>query len=202
MRALPMPRALSGSTGSGAVGDDPCRDAPRGADALGVPRPALLRRLARRGARTCARRRARGGDRCRQIVRDGAVLRLPTHQPRLTRDDEKLWQRLEPLLAVDDLRPPRVRELAEALGLEPEATARLMKRFERFGRVASVAANRYFLPGRSRALPMSRVNSPRLTPPAALPPLVQGPLGRRPQFDDRNPRISRPGRCHSPKTAT
>ena len=48
---------------------------------------------------------------------------------------------------VDDLRPPRVRELAEALALEPEITARLMKRFERFGRVASVAANRYFLPG-------------------------------------------------------
>jgi selenocysteine-specific elongation factor len=74
------------------------------------------------------------------------VLRLPTHQPRLTREDEKLWQRLEPLLMVDDLRPPRVRELAEALALEPETTTRLMKRFERFGRVASVAANRYFLP--------------------------------------------------------
>jgi len=80
------------------------------------------------------------------IVRDGAVLRLPAHQPRLTRDDERLWQRLEPLLAADNLRPPRVRELAEALGLEPEATTRYLKRFERFGRVAPVAANRYFLP--------------------------------------------------------
>jgi selenocysteine-specific elongation factor len=39
-----------------------------------------------------------------------------------------------------------VRELAETLGLEPEAAARLMKRFERFGRVAPVAPNRYFLP--------------------------------------------------------
>jgi selenocysteine-specific elongation factor len=80
------------------------------------------------------------------IVRDGAVLRLPTHQPRLSRDDEKLWRRVEPLLAAADLRPPRVRELATALGIEPEAAARLMKRFERFGRVAPVAANRYFLP--------------------------------------------------------
>jgi selenocysteine-specific elongation factor len=81
------------------------------------------------------------------VVRDGAVLRLPQHRPQLGRDDERLWQRVEPLLAVDDLRPPRVRELAEALGIEPEATARHLKRFERFGRVAPVAANRYFLPG-------------------------------------------------------
>jgi selenocysteine-specific elongation factor len=74
------------------------------------------------------------------------VLRLPNHQPRLTRDDERLWRQVEELLAVPDLRPPRVRELAEALSLEPEAVLRLMKRFERFGRVAPVASNRYFLP--------------------------------------------------------
>jgi selenocysteine-specific elongation factor len=39
-----------------------------------------------------------------------------------------------------------VREVAEALGLQPEVVARLMKRYERFGRVAAVAGNRYFLP--------------------------------------------------------
>jgi selenocysteine-specific elongation factor len=79
-------------------------------------------------------------------VRDGAVLRLPEHEPRLDREAERLWQRVESLLAVDDLRPPRVRELAEALGLEPEAMTRAMRRYERFGRVAPVAGNRYFLP--------------------------------------------------------
>ncbi|MBV8779659.1 MAG: SelB C-terminal domain-containing protein, partial [Alphaproteobacteria bacterium] len=81
-----------------------------------------------------------------RIVRDGAVVRLPAHQPRLTREDERLWRQIEPLLTAGELRPPRVRELAEALALDPEATARLMKRFERFGRVAPVAPNRYFLP--------------------------------------------------------
>jgi selenocysteine-specific elongation factor len=116
------------------------------ADALGLPRPALLRRLRGEapepvldGALTAA---ITGGT----IVRDRVVLRLPSHQPRLTRDDERLWRQVEELLAVADLRPPRVRELAEALGLEPEAALRLMKRFERFGRVAPVAPNRYFLP--------------------------------------------------------
>jgi len=116
-------------------------------DALGVSRPVLLRRL--RGAAPepvldAALAAAIAGG---QIMRDGTVLRLPTHQPRLSHEDEKLWLRVEKLLAVDDLRPPRVRELAETIGLEPEAAARLMKRYERFGRVAPVAGNRYFLPG-------------------------------------------------------
>jgi selenocysteine-specific elongation factor len=73
-------------------------------------------------------------------------LRLPSHQPRLSRDDERTWQNIAPLLTAPDLKPPRVREIAEALGLEPEAALKLMKRYERFGRVAPVAGNRYFLP--------------------------------------------------------
>jgi selenocysteine-specific elongation factor len=115
-------------------------------DALGPPRSVLLRR--RRGAAPAPVLEAalaaavEGGH----IVREGAIFRLPAHQPRLSRDDERLWPRVETLLAVENLRPPRVRELAEALGLEPEAASRLMKRFDRFGRVAAVAANRYFLP--------------------------------------------------------
>jgi selenocysteine-specific elongation factor len=115
-------------------------------DTLGVARPALLRRLraaAPEPVLDAALSAAIDGG---QIVRDGAVLRLPAHQPRLSRDDERLWQRVAPLLAADDLRPPRVRELAEALGLEPEAAMRLLKRYERFGRIAPVAGNRYFLP--------------------------------------------------------
>ncbi|HWB50314.1 MAG TPA: SelB C-terminal domain-containing protein, partial [Stellaceae bacterium] len=116
------------------------------ADALGMPRAMLLRRM--RGAApepvldgALAAAVAHG-----RVVRDGAVLRLPAHQPKLSREDERLWRRVEALLAVPDLRPPRVRELAEALGLDPDPALRLMKRFERFGRVAAVAPNRYFLP--------------------------------------------------------
>jgi len=53
---------------------------------------------------------------------------------------------LRPLLVTAELRPPRVRELAAALGLEPEPLTRYLKRIERFGRVAPVAPNRVFLP--------------------------------------------------------
>ena len=44
------------------------------------------------------------------------------------------------------LRPPRVREIAESLSLEPDPAAALLERYARFGRVLRVAANRFFLP--------------------------------------------------------
>jgi selenocysteine-specific elongation factor len=115
-------------------------------DTLGASRSVLLRRLRGQAPEAALDAALAAAIAAGEIVRDGAVLRLPTHQPRLSRDDERLWRRVEPLLAAADLRPPRVRELAEALGLDPEIAARLMKRFERFGRVAPVAGNRYFLP--------------------------------------------------------
>src|SRR5260370_15194155 len=81
-----------------------------------------------------------------RVVRQGPIWRLPEHQPRLTRSDERLWERLRPLLAAEDLRAPRIRELAAALGLQPEAVERFLSRAERLGRVARVADNRVLLP--------------------------------------------------------
>jgi selenocysteine-specific elongation factor len=115
-------------------------------DALGASRSALLRRLRGEAPEVVLEAALSAAITAGDVVRDRAVLRLPTHLPRLSREDERLWQRVEPLLATAELRPPRVREVAEVLGLEPEAAARLMKRYERFGRVAPVAGNRYFLP--------------------------------------------------------
>jgi selenocysteine-specific elongation factor len=115
-------------------------------DALGPTRPALLaqlRALAPEAALEAALAALAAAGR---VVREGAVWRLPEHQPRLTRADERLWERMQPLLDVEDLRPPRVRELAATLALEPEAVERLLNRAERLGRVARVADNRFFLP--------------------------------------------------------
>jgi selenocysteine-specific elongation factor len=86
------------------------------------------------------------------VCREHAALRLPEHRPRLPAQDESLWSRLEPLLAGAGLRPPRLRELAETLGLEPEAVERKLVRFERFGRLMRVAENRFFLPDTVAAL--------------------------------------------------
>ena len=79
-------------------------------------------------------------------VREGGMWRLPGHRPRLTNADEKLWARIRPLLAAAESRPPRVREIAEALALEPEMVERFLHRAERLGRAAKVADNRFFLP--------------------------------------------------------
>jgi selenocysteine-specific elongation factor len=115
-------------------------------DVLGPTRPALLaqlRALAPEAALEAALAALAAAGR---IVREGPVWRLPEHRPRLTQADERLWERVHPLLAVEGLRPPRVRELAAALALEPEAVERFLRRAERLGRVARVADNRFFLP--------------------------------------------------------
>jgi selenocysteine-specific elongation factor len=115
-------------------------------DALGPSRPALITQL--RGE---APEAALDAALCElavagRAVRQGPAWRLPEHRPRLTKADEKLWERVYPLLAAADLRPPRVRELAEALGFAPEAVDRFLVRAERLGRIARVADNRFFLP--------------------------------------------------------
>jgi selenocysteine-specific elongation factor len=115
-------------------------------DALGAARGALFARLRGQAPEAALDAALASSIEADRVVRDGAVLRLPEHQPRLSREDERLWERVRPLLAAGELRPPRVRELAGALGLEPEPVTRFLKRAERFGRVAPVAPNRFFLP--------------------------------------------------------
>ena len=115
-------------------------------DALGPTQPALLaqlRPLAPEAALEAALADLAAAGRA---VREGPVWRLPEHRPRLTQADERLWERVRPLLAVVDRRPPRVREIAAALALEPEAAECLLSRAGRLGHVARVADNRFFLP--------------------------------------------------------
>jgi selenocysteine-specific elongation factor len=115
-------------------------------DSLGPTQPALITRL-RAAAPEAALDAALSQLAATGLaVREAGMWRLPEHRPRLTNADEKLWERVHPLLAAGELRPPRVREIAAALSLEPEAVARLLNRAERLGRVAKVADNRYFLP--------------------------------------------------------
>ena len=115
-------------------------------DALGPSRPALITQLRGEAPEAALDAALSELALAGRAVRQGPAWRLPEHRPRLTKADEKLWERVYPLLAVEDLRPPRVRELAEALGLEPEAVDRFLVRAERLGRIARVADNRFFLP--------------------------------------------------------
>ncbi len=115
-------------------------------ETLGPTRPALLAQLRLLAPETALEAALVDLAASGRVVREGPVWRLPAHRPRLTQGDERLWERIRPLLGVTDLRPPRVREIAAALALEPQAVERLLNRAERLGRVARVADNRFFLP--------------------------------------------------------
>jgi selenocysteine-specific elongation factor len=115
-------------------------------DALGPAKGALFARLRGQAPEAALDAALAALLAAGRVVRDGAALRLLEHEPRLGREDERLWARTLPLVEQGGLRPPRVRELADELGLTPEALTRFLKRVERFGRVAQVAPNRFFLP--------------------------------------------------------
>ena len=53
-----------------------------------------------------------------EVALDGAWVRLPGHEVRLTPADERLWSKVSPLIGKDErFRPPRVRDIAAVLGV-------------------------------------------------------------------------------------
>lgn len=82
----------------------------------------------------------------RALVLEGAWVRLPGHEVRLTSGDEILWARIAPPLAgAARFRPPRVRDLAAMTGEAEADIRRLMKLLARMGKVDEVAHDHFFL---------------------------------------------------------
>jgi selenocysteine-specific elongation factor len=79
------------------------------------------------------------------IGQDGPWLRLPTHRVTLSARDERLWQQARELIAADRFRPPRTRDLAQALSVPETAMRTLLKRVQRMGRLIEVAPDQFFL---------------------------------------------------------
>jgi selenocysteine-specific elongation factor len=98
-----------------------------------VPAPAfsaILQELAKRG----------------EVALDGAWIRLPQHEVKLTPADEKTWGRVRPLLSGNErFRPPRVRDIAGALNVAEPDVRRLLKLVGRIGRVDEIAHDHFFL---------------------------------------------------------
>jgi selenocysteine-specific elongation factor len=86
------------------------------------------------------------------IARRGVNLHLPGHAAQPTQAEADLWQRVEPALGADGVRPPRVRELVERLGIPLGSLESFLARAEQLGWVHRVADNRYFLPATLDAL--------------------------------------------------
>ena len=80
------------------------------------------------------------------IALEGAWVRLAGHEVRLTRQDEILWEIIEPKLSgIERFRPPRVRDLAALTGEPEPGVRRLMKLLGRMGKVDEVAHDHFFM---------------------------------------------------------
>ena len=89
-----------------------------------------------------------GVSRKGEISLQGAWVRLPGHEVRLTPADEKLWSQVSQLLSGKErFRPPRVRDIAGILARPEQEMRRLLKLLGRMGKVDEVAHDHYFLRG-------------------------------------------------------
>ncbi|HEV7322111.1 MAG TPA: selenocysteine-specific translation elongation factor [Ensifer sp.] len=80
-----------------------------------------------------------------RIVLDGAFLRLPGHEVRLSPADESLWLRIHPhLLDEGRFRPPRVRDLVPLLGADERDVRHILKLAQKLGQVHEIAHDHFF----------------------------------------------------------
>ncbi len=87
-----------------------------------------------------------GLARTKDIALDGAWIRLPSHEVRLTPADEALWNKVRVFIGGEGrFRPPRVRDIAGYTGVAEPEVRRLFKLVGRMGRVDEIAHDHFFL---------------------------------------------------------
>jgi selenocysteine-specific elongation factor len=87
-----------------------------------------------------------GLARLRDVALDGAWVRLPSHQVRLTPAEQKLWRSIQPLIdGKERFRPPRVRDVGTAIGVPETDVRRVFKLLGRLGKVDEIAHDHFFL---------------------------------------------------------
>ncbi len=81
-----------------------------------------------------------------QVLLDRSWVRRPGHEVRLSDEEELIWSRIRPLLGGEErFRPPRVRDIAKAQGIDEAFVRRLFKLAARRGDVDEIAPDHYFL---------------------------------------------------------
>jgi selenocysteine-specific elongation factor len=81
-----------------------------------------------------------------RLVKDGDVLRDPSHRVALDATKDRLAGRVADTLAAAGLTPPSVLVLAEELGERPDALRAVLGPLERAGRVVRVSSELYYHP--------------------------------------------------------
>ena len=90
------------------------------------------------------------------LALEGAFVRLPSHEVRLTAEDMGAWETIAPLLGgTERFRPPRVRDMAAAIGRLEMDVRRILKRAGRMGWADEAAHDHFFL--RSTVREMVRI---------------------------------------------
>lgn len=104
-------------------------------------RLSLTPRLPKEAFLTLLRSEAGAG----RIVLDGAFVRLPGHEVKLSPEDDALWRQIEPrLLGAERFRPPRVRDFASELGLDEREVRRVLRLTQKLGRTDQIARDHFF----------------------------------------------------------
>ncbi len=81
-----------------------------------------------------------------EVVLEGALARMPSHQARLSPADETLWAMITPLVSgAARFRPPRVGEIATQVATPGNEVRRLLKSLSRMGQTNEVATDHFFL---------------------------------------------------------
>lgn len=115
-------------------------------DRVGLPEATLLQMMG--GVADTALRRAALREQLAQaaILRDGLVLRLPDHEPRLQPEDEALLARVLAIMQPQGLRPLPPGKLAVLLDMDLKPLSDFLQRAAALGHLVQVARNRFFLP--------------------------------------------------------
>lgn len=71
---------------------------------------------------------------------------LSGHRAEMSSAAAKLWEKVEPILQSDPIRPPVVHDLAKTLNLPPRALEKLLSELTKLGYLIKPVSNRYFLP--------------------------------------------------------
>jgi selenocysteine-specific elongation factor len=117
-------------------------------DLAGMGRDRLRLQLAPRLPAAAFASVLQGLARAHEIALDGAWVRLPSHEVRLSAIDEELWRKIQVLIGGKErFRPPRVRDLAGALNVSETSMRRLLKQLSRLGQVDEIAHDHFFLRG-------------------------------------------------------
>jgi selenocysteine-specific elongation factor len=80
-----------------------------------------------------------------EVAFDGAWVRRPDHRVRFSADEEKIWSTIRRHLAGEPYRPPRVRDIANAMRIDEGLVRRLMRMAAHRGDVEEIAHDHFFL---------------------------------------------------------